>query len=452
MSDLALPGCLGCGRLKNIGGSTVFVMYLVAGAVQLQNEQCRHSFGRLLGLLLLVFSVCPVHAQSEMVEPSPFSIRGFGTLAAARSDNANAEFLRDVSKPHGISTRWSLRDDSLVGLQANYRINALAEIAVQGVSHYRYDGSYRPELTWAFLKLDPNPRLSLRVGRIGTEFLMQSDSRMVGYSYLSIRPNVDFFGGVPINYGDGADVQVRWPVGDGVVRAGAFAGVAREELPPYALDGSPIFKGSLGYDLGAWQWRYIIAKSRLANDIPYVEELRNALRALSLGGYGAAPAIAAKELGLAGHAGIYQSIGGGYDDGTLQVQFAFNSVQQEYRLFESFRAGYVIAGYRFGSVSPFVGYSWGRSRGKTLDTGLPAVPVPAITAINEGVAAAGRRTHEDRQIVSLGARWDLARNMDLKAQVDLVRADPSSLFLSENVKPGWNGRTTVFSVALDFVF
>ena len=42
--------------------------------------------------------------------------------------------------------------------------------------------------------------------------------------------------------------------------------------------------------------------------------------------------------------------------------------------------------------------------------------------------------------------------MDIKAQVDFVNGDPSSVISFKNVAPGWDGKTTVFSVALDFVF
>ncbi|EKE16966.1 MAG: hypothetical protein ACD_10C00694G0001 [uncultured bacterium] len=63
-----------------------------------------------------------------------------------------------------------------------------------------------------------------------------------------------------------------------------------------------------------------------------------------------------------------------------------------------------------------------------------------------------KQTHQDRRTITLGARWDFAHNMDLKAQIDWIKGDASSIFLYESVKPGWNGQTTLFSVALDFIF
>ena len=413
---------------------------------------CVSRFLRVLSILALSLSCGLVFAQTPDVEFSPFSLRGFGTFGVARSTNADAEFLRSVLQPRGISNRWTARDDAVFGLQTNYRFNSATEVVVQGVSHYRYDASYRPALTWAFVKYDLNPRLSFRLGRIGTEFLMQSDSRMVGYAYLPVRPNVDFFGALPINYGDGADVQVRWPLGDGVLRGGGFAGVAREALPGYDLDGSRMLKGSFGYDQGPWQMRYIYAQARLANDIPFMADLRNALTGMSLLGFGPTPAAAARSLGLAGNVSRYQSFGVSSDDGALQAQFALSSIRHDYVLFDDSQSGYVLAGYRIGRVSPFIGYSWGRSKTKALNTGLSSLANPTFAAINAGVTNALMKTHLDGHTVSLGARWDFARNMDIKAQVDFVNGDPSSVISFKNVAPGWDGKTTVFSVALDFVF
>ncbi|PKO91471.1 MAG: hypothetical protein CVU16_07835 [Betaproteobacteria bacterium HGW-Betaproteobacteria-10] len=384
----------------------------------------------------------PARAQSAPPEVPAFTLRGFGTLGLARSSNGEAEFLRDISQPTGVSNKWSARNDTLLGLQANYRINQAAEVTVQGVSHYRHDGSFTPDLTGAFLKYTINPRLTLRAGRIGTEFLMQSDSRMVGYAYLPVRPSAEFFGGVPINYGDGIDAEIRWPIGDGVLSSELFAGYAAEKLPLYELSNSLGIKWSLGYQQGSWLFRYIYAQLRTAKDIADLNDLRSMLSAVGA-------ESAAHALGLAGTMARYHSLGATYDNGNWQIQTAINLVNNEFVMFENSRSAYIIVGHRFGPISPFAGYARGLSGAKTLDTGLPDA---FFSELNTGVANVLKQTHQDRRTISLGARWDFARNMDLKAQIDWIKGDVSSVFLYENIKPGWNGQTTLFSVALDFVF
>jgi hypothetical protein len=102
-----------------------------------------------------------------------------------------------------------------------------------------------------------------------------------------------------------------------------------------------------------------------------------------------------------------------------------------------------------GNVSPYIGYAWAKSSAKSLASGLSG---PMAAAMDPVIADVLKRTHVDQQTTTLGLRWDFARNLDLKAQFDFVQGDASSTFLYNQVQSGWDGRTTVFSLALDFVF
>ena len=66
-------------------------------------------------------------------------------------------------------------------------------VAVQAISRYDQHRTFRPQVAWAFVKYEPTPNLSLRAGRLGTEFFMMADSRWVGYSFLTVRPPGDYF-------------------------------------------------------------------------------------------------------------------------------------------------------------------------------------------------------------------------------------------------------------------
>jgi hypothetical protein len=395
-----------------------------------------------LPTLILLSACASGFAQTSANEDHALTLRGFGTIGYARSSNDDAQFVRDLSQPTGIGNEGGFKIDSILGLQANYRASDTLEFVAQVVSHQRYNDSYAPELTWAFAKYDLNPRVSFRLGRIGTEFLMQSDSRMVGYSYLPVRPPVNFYAGVPINYGDGADVQLRIPMADGVLRGSLYLGVAREQLPPYDTSGSPIRAGSIGFDKGPMQLRLIHAESDLANSMLGLEPLRT-----TLAGLGAVSA--ANALDMINTRSQYDSVGVGYDDGAWQFQAALNRVKHGTVLTENSRAGYFSLAHRVDNFSPYAGYSWSKSSAKSLTSGLPG---PAAAFFDPQIDAVLKRSHQDQQTRTLGLRWDFARNLDLKAQLDFVRGDPSSILLYNNVQPGWNGKTTVFSLALDFVF
>lgn len=373
------------------------------------------------------------------------SVRGFGTLGLARSSSDQAEFVRDLSQPGGTSSRWSGKLDSLLGVQLNVRASERVEGVVQAVSRYRYDGSFRPELTWAFVKFDPSANLSLRAGRLGTEFYMLADSRLVGYSYLTVRPSVDYFGSLPFTYIDGFDATGTVPWGQGLLRGKLFGGVSREKLPFadrfWDIEGSRLTGGHLDYQVDAWSVRGGYSKLRFKRDLP-IGDLIDALNSSA-----AAPAReAAQQLSMAGKDSHFYSLGVVYDKGAFQSQLMLSRTRQESAAFENSRAGYLIAGYRVREVTPFLGYSWVKSTPKPLSTEVAGDPLNAVLASTLADA------HSNQHTVFIGGRWDLRRNVALKAQFDAVRGTPDSIFPVRWEKAGWNGRTDVLSLTLDFVF
>lgn len=396
----------------------------------------------------------PAIAESELT-PNRFELSGFGTLGVVRTDSDNVEFTRDQSQHEGAKKSWTAKQDSLIGLQAYFRATESLEFVAQGVSRYGPNANYRPELTAAYARFAATPNLSIRAGRMGVEFYMLSDSRLVGYSYLTVRPPVDFFGTLAFQYVNGADFTVTAPVGDGLIKGKAFIGKAGEKAPIqdeiFSLSGNPMAGAFLDYQLGSWQWRFTYAQMQFKHELPPpVSTLRDSLTQASQMGFPTA-AAAADQISLSDNTARYYSIGGVYDRGPLQIQGMLSEIRHESSIYQNSRAGYVIAGYRLSQFTPFVGYSWNRSKAKSVTSGLPDA-FPAFAQINAGLAGALARTHIDQNTVSLGARWDFRRDMALKAQVDLIRGERDSIFLYPTNNANFDGNLNVFSLALDFVF
>ncbi len=373
---------------------------------------------------------------------SPFTLKGFGTVGMARSTNSDAQFIRDISQPNGVASNWSGIIDTLAGLQGNYQYNDATEMIVQAVSHYRYDGTFSPELTRAMIKYDWSPRLFFRIGRVGTELLMHSDSRWVGYSYLTVRPNVDFFGSIPVNYADGMEANYHVPLAEGVLEGNILGGVTREYMPDYPLDHSRLLLSSIGYTKGNWQLRYLYGQIEL-------ERAGDAIAPIAAGLQAAGAYSAANSLDLVGSVDRYNSLAAVYDDGTWQVQASVSSIRHQ-KVFQNEQSWYFLAGRRYGDLTPFAGYSSVRSSAKSIPTGIPSAS--PFASLNNAVAYV-TNFHQQGNTLTLGARWDFMRDVDLKAQVDFIGGgDGTSNLLYRNIQPGWDGKTTVMSLALDFVF
>lgn len=394
---------------------------------------------------------CVALAESPF-NSETFSLSGFGTLGGAYNIDGQAGFIRDLSQPEGARGNgfdWNI--DSRLGLQATWKPREDFESTVQVVSKYRSDGSYRPQVTWAFLKYAINPNLLARAGRLGADIYLQADSRDVGYAYLWIRPPVDYFGQLFASYFDGADFTIARELGQGVLKGKLYAGQAVETIPAdgggqYALDGTTVAGGHIEYQHVNWLFRVSYASIHLKNESS-VGPLLAVLRST-----GVPQAIAlAQEMSLAGKHADFFGMGVAYDEGPLQSQLAINHLSSDSLTFPDNTAGYFSVGYRIGSWIPYFIYSRTQSDdNKQFTTGLPSIP--PFDTINAGVAQAISAGQTNQETFSLGVRYDFTRNADIKLQLDRIdsRINPSLLWKEPD--PDWDGQETIISATLDFIF
>ena len=386
-------------------------------------------------LLSFVLLVLPLVGNADELFQS-FSLSGFGTLGATRTNSNEVGFVRDLAQPEGAGKRWDGRVDSLLGVQANLRVASELEAVVQVVSRYRYDRSFTPEVSWAYLKYEPDPKLSLRAGRLGTEFFMLADSRMVGYSYLSVRPPGDYFWSLPFYSIDGADAVLSLPVGDSILRTKLFYGISDERIAladrQWKLDGSPMTGGYLDLNSGSWVFRLSYANIVFRNNLP-LDPVLNAYLPEAMARQ------SADYLATANTRSDYYAFGAIYDRGPWQVHLMLNHIIQGSNAFQSSDSDYLQAGYRIGPVTPYIGFSRivSRTRGNTLN--------PVVAAI----MADG---HAHQSTTSLGARWDIVRNVAFKGQWDHISGEAQSIFPYRRETSAWTGKLDVFSLSLDFVF
>lgn len=400
------------------------ILMLLAKVLRLTNAK---RLFRLLtvGCASAQFAGAPAWAEPEQA----FSLQGFGTLGMARTTSNDLEFVRDLSQPSGIKKDWDGRVDSVLGLQAGWHVNPQLEVAVQSTVRYRYDKTYNPEVAWAYLKYDPTPNLTLRAGRLGTEFFMMADSRWVGYSFLTARPPGDYFWYLPFYSIHGADAAYTLPFGENLLRFKAFYGNSNGKIPladrQWDIKGSPMVGGFLEYQFASWQIRASYANITFKHDLPIA---------------GLVPASSAEYLKTQDKRTDYYSLGVVYDQGPWQVQLMLNRIEQGNQALEDSAGGYLLAGYRIAEVTPYLGYSWVRS----ARHGSPDPYTSHVLA----------DSHSDQKTSIVGMRWDVARNIALKAQWDNVRGDATSIFPYRNdpANGRWSGKMDIYTLTLDFVF
>lgn len=392
---------------------------------------------RLLGIsLCLLGSFCHAETTALALDNDAFMLKGFGTLGLARSDTDTAEYVRDLSQPQGLTKNWSPKIDSVLGVQANLKLGAQIEGVVQLISRYRYDGSYKPEVSWLFLRHDFTPDFQVRLGRMGTEFYMLGDSRLIGYSNVNIRPAPDFYGPLVFSYFDGIDASLSSSLGNGLLRAKVFAGVSPESTPfvdPLTLDlnGSRVIGGHIDYMLGAWQFRVASAAVEFSSNLPFDPLLNLPLSTL------------VPELNTKNTQARFDSLGVVYDKGPLRIHAMLGRIEYESEAYEDSRAGFILGAYRVGQFTPYLGYSATQSSASSISS------IGPLTGLAQTLTTA---THSDQHTITLGARWDFYQNMALKLQLDAIRGNPNSVFPFRGKNVQWDGSMNVMSLALDFAF
>jgi hypothetical protein len=392
-------------------------------------------------LLITSFAAAAQDPQAEV------TFRGFGTVGAVHSDTDGAQFIRDVRQSGGVADGWNLDVDTRVGIQVDARRGQL-EGAIQALAAHDHVGGYGADLSWAFIAYSPVESIRLRAGRVGWDAYMFSDTRDVGYAQLWVRPPVEYFGWLIVNHLDGADVSVHSPLGAGVVTFRARAGRARQRIPvedggSYEVTGSRLEGAHLDYRRGDWSARVGYTAARLRHPLAAFSGLRSALLAS-----GAPNGVAiANGLNLAGKRLRAYSAALVYDGGPWTLQAMASRLTSDAIGFPQRDSAYLHAGYRIGRWAPYATASTVHSRDEHVGTGL-ALPNPLDDALASAFAASRSR----QSTLSAGLRFDFARNADLKVQLDRVRVRDGGANLWVSPRPGWNGRATLLSVSLDYIF
>lgn len=391
---------------------------------------------RLPLLLVLCAQIIAGNTHAADNLDNRLTLHGFGTLGLAYNTNSDAEFIRDINQQDGPARSWSHDVDSRLGLQLGWRFNNQLDVIVQGVSRYNHDGRYDPQLTWAFLRYAPDASKQLRLGRMALDMYMLADSRDVGYSYLWVRPPVDYYGIRHLTHIDGGDLTLKRPLGSGLLWGKLYAGLADEKISSGIDDivfdaaGTRVYGGHLNYQWDAWHVQF--AATELQYELDPSSEYVRAINIAEF--FDPALARVLKDLVAPVEMQI-TSLGLVYDQGRLYLQAMASHLNRPGDAFD-IQSGFLTVGYRMEPVTPYVSLSGSYSEGATFrELGLDVDGEAGLT----------------QQTLSLGARYDLSSNLALKTQLDLINVDQSG-FLWREVEPDWNGRTEVLSINLDFVF
>jgi len=389
-------------------------------------------------------------AQAQDLDADRFTFRGFGTIGATTHDTDGIEYRRNTGQARGAeSGELDLGADSVAGLQIDTRLSPKFAVVLQGVTRQRASGDWKPRLSQGFLRFSPDGSFVIRAGRIGYDAYLLAESRQVGYSYIAVRPSPDFYGQISNDDLDGLDVAYTHRVGRGLLKARVYGGDSSGELAfadrTHSEFDARIAGATFDYLYGGWTARVAFLRFDIEGDAS-LPLLAGALRAT---GFPSAIAVAddidereVRSQGL--------QFGLAYDDGPMLAQVMYARIDSTSIAGPTVSKLYAQFGYRVSQWTPYAAYASSRDLERVHDAGLPDIPM--LAPLNAAVVGMQDSMRSTQHTLSLGVRYDLSSNVDLKFQADRTHVADSSLMFDYRPDAGAHVDMMVFTAAVDFVF
>jgi hypothetical protein len=321
----------------------------------------------------------------------------------------------------------------------------------QVISEQNYDGTFTPHVEWANLKYQVTRDASIRFGRIVLPSFLFSQSRNVAYTNPWVRPPSELYSLVPVDSSDGADFSYSLHSGR----------VNQTWVGTYGATDSKMPSGGTGNARRLWSISDTIEAGSLTAHITYqqanltISDLHTLFGAFRR--FGAQGDAIADTYDPYNRRLTFFGAGAMYDPGSWFLIGEWGTTDFHSVLGES-TAWYASSGYRLAKLTPYLTYGQLRGTSNRSEPGLNISSLPpsldgpanglngALNSILGSIAV--------QKTVSIGTRWDVLKDVDLKVQYDHTRLGAGSPGTLINLQPGFQagGTFNLFSVAIDFVW
>lgn len=342
-----------------------------------------------------------------------FSIRGFGSIVAGTVTSGDGYIAnyRDMGiyGRHGAADKLgpdhqgALKPESRFGAQVSAQFSPTFKATVQAVARGSQD--FEPKINWAYLTWQAAPSTDIQAGRLGIPVYLYSDKMDIGFAYPWIRVPQDAYS-IEVEHYQGARVSHKYRAGPLNMETMLWAGTHEDDSDLMTY----LFSTQIRRDN-----RFV----GIVQDIYYGDtQLRLSYTRNKMKQTATDPANAFRNAEFDNR----------FIDVALQHQFGDFTVIAEWNKDKPFYQSWLVSGiYQF--TEKLSGYV---TRSKfTLD-----------------------EPWEKHPTWSIGARYDLASNMSLKADLTRLKDEGMNPFTgaSNPVIKIHPGHATLLSVGLDFVF
>lgn len=395
-------------------------------------------------LVALTLAASLLNSARAADAPSPFSLSGFGTIGAVRTDKDARIFRSSTEQESGARTNFDLSVDSVLGLQASLALGNAIDLTIQSVVRKGVADSYDPLLTWGFLRFQATPEVVVRAGRMRTPFFMYSDSVNLNYANPWVRPPVEVYSLNPFADLNGVDALYRTPIGATDLELHLFGGKSTLDVRHGSAKLQAIRGAKAALSVSGLTIQAGYARSNLS--VQWGDPLFSMLNAQLMA---TGNEHIAQDLSGNDSKASFLSAGFQYDSDRLLLigEYARRSVD---RYTVSSAGWYLTSGYRFGALTPYL----------TVARQSQTAPVTSsssgIAQVDSLLSLFNATRNKPQRSTAIGLRWDATRNVAIKTQLERIQPGPGGLgiFLSDNIRDDINpgGPVHVLSISADFVF
>jgi len=315
---------------------------------------------------------------------------------------------------YGYNGKLDLQQPSIIGVNGRLDINDEYSVLLQITGLGATD--FEANVEWAFLEYKPNQNWDFRFGRMRIPLFMFSDTVNVGYTYPWVSPPNEIYQFVGFSTYSAAEMVYENELWGQNLRATLYYGVFSTSNISVGFSGTftakQLFGGYFTYGNPDIYFRMQYGEGYLQDVLP-TPALATIIQAYTTI-YGAPDVASGYEYNNT--RAYFEEIGINIDKGhwvflAEVVKQGTNSPQ-----FKTTLEMYATLGYKiYEDWLPFVGFA----QEKTLDKATRIYGGLLGEALNPLLA----QVNTDQKTVTLGMRWDVFTNTDLKLQVE--RIDPT---------------------------
>jgi hypothetical protein len=341
------------------------------------------------------------------------TITGYGTLGGTFVSDGDYAYRHDSSEFVGATNRFDVGLESRIGVQAVFDFGSGFSVTAQEVARRRGSEDFSLGTEWLYAQYSPAAEWKLRVGRVVLPTFLLSDSREVGYAAPWFRAPNEIYASEPFNYLDGGQVLWRHSVDQAALSLQSSYGRTKQRVETnggvLSIDANYVFNASASIEYANVLVR--VAETNISSPLTIPLSATYSLN------------FNAKDK--------YLSVGIQYDDGKAIAlgEWAKRSESNAPGLPVPLVAStqwYAAGGWRFGKLTPMLLYGKYKPDQSLL---FPA---------------------GDYGTWSASLRYDVIRNVALKAEISRVQAGNGFYWVTPNLTS--REHLNVYSFGADFVF